>query len=393
MNRNTTAAVMADDANYIAHTYSRAPVVFVRGQGSRLWDADGREYIDCGSGIAVTSFGIADEQWQAAVSAQAAAVQHVSNLYHTAPQARLAAMLCEATGMQKVFFGNSGAEANECAIKAMRKYSSDKYGPGRHTILTLKHSFHGRTLATLAATGQDAFHKHFGPFPEGFDYIEPGDTAALAARLKQGDCCGMLVELVQGESGVRVVDKQWIQVAAQLCRQWDVLFAVDEVQTGNGRTGTLYAWQQYGIRPDLFTTAKGLAGGLPLGACVFAASTADVLGPGDHGSTFGGNPVCAAGAISILERIDAALLEKVKQKGEYLRRRLENAPGIADVSGLGLMLGFSAQKPAAQVAAECRGKGLLVLTAHDRVRLLPALNIPHHLLEQAADILQEVCKP
>ena len=333
MNRNTTAAVMADDANYIAHTYSRAPVVFVRGQGSRLWDADGREYIDCGSGIAVTSFGIADEQWQAAVSAQAAAVQHVSNLYHTAPQAR------------------------------------------------------------LAATGQDAFHKHFGPFPEGFDYIEPGDTAALAARLKRGDCCGMLVELVQGESGVRVVDRQWVQVAAQLCRQWDVLFAVDEVQTGIGRTGTLYAWQQYGIRPDLFTTAKGLAGGLPLGACVFAASTADVLGPGDHGSTFGGNPVCAAGAISILERIDAALLEKVKQKGEYLRRRLENTPGIADVSGLGLMLGFSAQKPAAQVAAECRGKGLLVLTAHDRVRLLPALNIPHHLLEQAADILQEVCKP
>lgn len=381
--------IRALDRTYIANTYDRYDPVLVSGQGSIVFDDAGRRYIDMGTGIAVNAFGIADPVWAAAVAEQAGRIQHACNKYYTGPQALLAERLCARTGMRKVFFGNSGAEANECALKVARKYGSDRYGTARPNIITLENSFHGRTIATLAATGQAAMHRHFGPFPDGFQYAPAGDVAALE-RLFDGTVCGMLIELVQGEGGVNVLDPGYVRAVERLCRENDALFMIDEVQTGNGRTGTLYAYQGYGVEPDVVTTAKGLAGGLPIGATLLGARAADVLKSGDHGSTFGGNPVCAAAALSILDRIDQALLADVRKKGAYLKETLSAAAGVKSVTGLGLMLGVEAEKPAADIVRRCMERGVLALTAKNKVRLLPALNIPFELLAEAAEIIKGV---
>ena len=380
--------IIEEDKKYIAGTYARFPVAFKEGKGSRLYDYDGREYVDCGSGIAVNIFGVNDEEWKNAVIAQMNSIQHASNLYYTKPQADLARLLCEKTGAEKVFFGNSGAEANECAIKAARKYGEIKYGADRKQIITLKESFHGRTLATLAATGQDAFHKYYGPFPEGFVYTEPtieGVEACMNERT-----CAVMIECIQGESGVNVLDKNFVQAVEKLCRERDIIFICDEVQTGNGRTGRLYAYQAYGVSPDIVTTAKGLGGGLPIGACMLFEKCAGVFGHGDHGSTFGGNPVVCAGAYSILSRIDEKLLQSVREKGEYFREGLKKIDGVKEVTGMGLMIGIHTDKPAAEVANECMKRGLLVLTAHSNVRLLPPLTISKDDIDFALKILNEV---
>lgn len=380
--------IIEEDKKYIAGTYARFPVAFKEGKGSRLYDYDGREYVDCGSGIAVNIFGVNDEEWKNAVIAQMNSIQHASNLYYTKPQADLARLLCEMTGAKKVFFGNSGAEANECAIKAARKYGEIKYGADRKQIITLKESFHGRTLATLAATGQDAFHKYYGPFPEGFVYADPtieGVEACMNERT-----CAVMIECIQGESGVNVLDKDFVQAVEKLCRERDIIFICDEVQTGNGRTGRLYAYQAYGVSPDIVTTAKGLGGGLPIGACMLFEKCAGVFGHGDHGSTFGGNPVVCAGAYSILSRIDEKLLVSVREKGEYFREGLKKIDGVKEVTGMGLMIGIHTDKPAAEVANECMKRGLLVLTAHSNVRLLPPLTISKDDIDFALKILNEV---
>lgn len=380
--------IIEEDKKYIAGTYARFPVAFKEGKGSRLYDYDGREYVDCGSGIAVNIFGVNDEEWKNAVIAQMNSIQHASNLYYTKPQADLARLLCERTGAEKVFFGNSGAEANECAIKAARKYGEIKYGADRKQIITLKESFHGRTLATLAATGQDAFHKYYGPFPEGFVYADPtieGVEACMNERT-----CAVMIECIQGESGVNVLDKNFVQAVEKLCRERDIIFICDEVQTGNGRTGRLYAYQAYGVSPDIVTTAKGLGGGLPIGACMLFEKCAGVFGHGDHGSTFGGNPVVCAGAYSILSRIDEKLLVSVREKGEYFREGLKKIDGVKEVTGMGLMIGIHTDKPAAEVANECMKRGLLVLTAHSNVRLLPPLTISKDDIDFALKILNEV---
>ena len=374
------------DIEYIANTYGRFDVALASGSGVTYTDEDGKQYIDFGSGIAVNTFGTCDSEWIAAVTSQMKQMGHVSNLYYSAPQAKLAQMLCEKTGMKKVFFGNSGAEANECALKIARKYGEPT---GRSTIVTLKSSFHGRTIATLAATGQDKFHEHFGPFPLGFQYIAPGDAQELSAALTSGQVCGVLMEVVQGEGGVNVLDKAYVQLASKLCRENDVLLMADEVQTGNGRTGKLYGYMHYDIQPDVITTAKGLAGGLPMGACLIGEKAEQVLGKGDHGSTFGGNPICAAGAVNVLSRLTEELLADVTAKGEYIRQELQGYPGVKYITGLGLMLGIATEKPNGQIAADCLKDGLLVLTAKDKVRLLPPLNISFDELKQGIAILKK----
>ena len=379
------------DAAYVAHTYKRFPVQIVSGQGSIVKDDQGKEYIDLGSGIAVTSFGIGDEQWKQAVMDQMNQVQHMSNLYYTEPCARLAQMLCQKTGMKKVFFCNSGAEANECAIKTARKYASDKYGPERYTIITLKNSFHGRTITTLAATGQEHYHELFQPLTPGFQHTAAEDVQELKDLIDQQPTAAVMIECVQGEGGVIPLSKAYVQAVAEICKEKDILLIVDEVQTGNGRTGQLYAYMHYGIQPDIVSTAKGLGGGLPLGAALLGDKVENVLGFGDHGSTFGGNPVCCAGALSVLSRLDEAFLQEVREKSAYLFDTFKDAPGVEAATGLGLMIGLKTKKPAGQVLAACMEKGVLCLTAKDKVRLLPALNIPMDTLKQAADIIKAVC--
>ena len=379
------------DREYIANTYARFPVEIASGKGSLLYSPEGKRYIDMGSGIGVTAFGSGDETWKEAVIAQLGKVQHTSNLYYTEPCARLAKLLCQRTGMKKVFFGNSGAEANECAIKAARKYAAEKKGPEYHTIITLVNSFHGRTLTTLAATGQDHYHELFQPLTPGFAYAEPGDLEGLRKLALETKAAAVMVECIQGEGGVRVVDPDFLRGAAEFCREQDILLIVDEVQTGNGRTGRLYAYMNFGITPDIVSTAKGLGGGLPLGACLLGEKVQDVFHPGDHGSTFGGNPVCCAGALSILERLDDAFLAEVRAKGDCIRSALTGAPGVEYLSGLGLMVGVKTVKSAAEVVAKCNERGVLCLTAKDKVRLLPALNIPMDLLEEAIAVLKDVC--
>lgn len=377
------------DSQYVAHTYARAPVTFVRGEGCHLYDEAGKSYIDMGSGIAVSALGYGDEGWVAAVSAQAGQLAHASNLYHTAPQALLAQRLCERTGMKRVFFGNSGAEANECAIKAARRYSALKHGENvRPVILTLENSFHGRTLATLAATGQDVFHHDFGPFPEGFRHIPANDVAALKTALDVGDVCALLIETIQGEGGVCCLTEEYIQAARELTEARDILLMVDEVQTGNGRTGKLYSYQHFGILPDVVSTAKGLAGGLPMGACLLGEKTADVLTPGTHGSTFGGNPVCAAAALYVQDRLTDELMAEVTQKGEWVRAELAQLPGVT-VSGRGLMLGVESGKPAGALVSDLLSRGVVALTAKTKLRLLPPLTIPWSDLKQAVSIIKE----
>ena len=380
------------DGKYVAGTYARFPVVLKEGKGSLIWDEDGNEYIDMGSGIAVNAFGVADETWAAAVTAQLGKLQHCSNLYFSEPCAKLAAELCERTGMKKVFFGNSGAEANECAIKAARKYAADKYGPERHKIVTLINSFHGRTIATLTATGQDAMHKDFNPLLPGFLYTPANDCEALKALVAgHDDIAAFMFELVQGEGGVMPLEQGFVDCMVEIAKERDILLVCDEVQTGNGRTGSLYAWMQYGFKPDIMSTAKGLGGGLPIGACLFGEKTEHTLAAGDHGSTFGGSPAVCAGALTILARIDDALLADVKAKSTYLFETFKGKPGIKNVSGMGLMIGLETEKPAGEIVAECMKNGVLVLTAHGRVRLLPALNIPMELVKKAAEVIVAAC--
>lgn len=376
---------------YMAKTYNRAPVQLIRGAGSLAYDAGGNRYIDLGSGIAVNQFGIADPDWIQAVTAQLSCLQHTSNLYYSEPAARLAKILCERTGMERVFFSNSGAEANECAIKTARRRAYLTYGDASHsTIITLRGSFHGRTITTLSATGQDSFHTEFGPFTGGFVYTQPGDIEDLHRLADGGGCCAVMLETIQGEGGVNVLDAAYIQAVWELCQQRDMLLIVDEVQTGNGRTGSLYSYTHYGITPDIVTTAKGLAGGLPMGATLFGGRCADVLTPGSHGSTFGGNPVAAAGAVNIINRIDHELLSGVIQREKLIRDLLAGANGVIDVTGRGLMLGIQCAKPAGEIVAQAARAGVLALTAKDKVRLLPALNIPMELLQEAIEILKRV---
>ena len=383
--------IQSMDKEFIAGTYNRFPVTIVSGKGSLVYDENGKEYIDMGSGIGVTSFGIADDAWQQAIIQQISQVQHMSNLYYTKPCAELAKLLCEKTGMKKVFFSNSGAEANECAIKIARKYACDKYGAQRHIIVTLKNSFHGRTLTTLAATGQEHYHELFQPLTPGFASVEAGDLETLRYMATQGKVAGVLMECIQGEGGVLPVSKEFAEGLAELCQKEDILLMIDEVQTGNGRTGALYAYMNYGLKPDVVSTAKGLAGGLPLGATLLGEKTEHVLGFGDHGSTFGGNPVSCAAAMSILSRIDDGLLSQVKEKGDWLKETFTGADGIQEVTGMGLMLGLKTTKPAGEVARSCMEQGVLCLTAKDKLRLLPALNIPWAQIKKAADIILAAC--
>ncbi len=380
------------DQQYVANTYARFPVEIVSGKGSVVCDETGKEYIDMGSGIGVTAFGIADDAWKAAVIAQLGKLQHMSNLYYTEPCALLAQMLCEKTGMKKVFFCNSGAEANECAIKAARKYAAEKKGAEYFTVVTLKNSFHGRTLTTLAATGQDHYHELFQPLTPGFVHAAADDLEGTKALALESKAAAVMIECIQGEGGVIPLEKDYVQGLAAFCAENDILLLVDEVQTGNGRTGALYAYMNYGVTPDIVSTAKGLGGGLPLGATLFGEKTQGVLQNGDHGSTFGGNPVSCAGALSILSRIDDALLAEVREKSARVFSALEGAEGVEAVSGMGLMIGVKPVKPAGDVVRTCLENGVLCLTAKDKVRLLPALNIPAETLEKAIGILKEACK-
>lgn len=377
------------DSKYVAGTYARFGAVLTSGRGATLYDENGKAYIDFGSGIGVNIFGACDDVWVQAVEAQLQKIQHTSNLYYTEPCAELAELLCEKTGMQKVFFANSGAEANECAIKTARKYAFDKYGEAKKTIITLENSFHGRTLATLTATGQDSFHTMFGPFVPGFKYVPANDLAAMQ-NAADDSVCAIMMECVQGEGGVNVLEKDFVTGIEALCREKDILLIVDEVQTGNGRTGKLYAYEHFGITPDIVTTAKGLGGGLPIGACMLGEKVKDTLTPGSHGSTFGGNPIAAAGAVSILKRLDSALFQSVTEKGKKITSFLSGLKNVHSVSGMGLMLGVETAKAPAELANACLDKGLLVLTAKGRLRLLPPLNITDEELENGLHILKEV---
>ena len=382
--------VIKRDNEYVLHTYGRNPIVLEKGHGLHAEGPEGQQYLDFTSGIGVNSLGYCDLDWAEAVSQQAHKLQHTSNLYYTAPCGKLAKKLCKRTGMSKVFFGNSGAEANEGAIKAARKYSVDHYGKDRTTVITLVNSFHGRTIATLAATGQDRFHEHFGPFPAGFRYTPANDIPALEAILSTGKVCGLLMEMVQGEGGVIPLDPAFVKKAEGLSRANDILLMVDEVQTGNGRTGTLYAYEQFGIHPDVVTTAKGLAGGLPMGACLLGERCEHVLGKGDHGSTFGGNPICAAAALNVISRLNEDVFAGVKERAAYIRKELTGAPGVKSITGLGLMIGILPEnKTAAEVASACLQDGLMVLTAHEKVRLLPPLNISYEDLAAGLAILKK----
>lgn len=379
------------DQQYVANTYARFPLQLTGGKGSVVWDENGKEYIDLGSGIAVNIFGVVDEQWQDVVIRQLTKIQHTSNLYYTEPCVKLAQMLCERTGMRKVFFSNSGAEANEGAIKAARKYAADHYGGQRPTIVTLQHSFHGRTITTLAATGQDEFHHDFLPLTEGFSYADPADPESLKALVAKGDVGAIMFEAVQGEGGVLPLTKEFCDTMQQLAKANDILLIADEVQCGNGRSGELYAYMHYGLTPDIVTTAKGIGGGLPLGAVMLGEKVQNTLTAGTHGSTFGGNPVCCAGAVNIVSRLTPELMQEVLEKSDFIKSELAGAKGINSVTGLGLMLGLSVEKEAAEVVKGCMKKGVLVLKAHEKVRLLPALNIPWPLLKQAIAVLKQVC--
>ncbi|MBO5909684.1 MAG: acetylornithine/succinylornithine family transaminase [Clostridia bacterium] len=379
------------DKQFVANTYNRFDVELVSGKGSVFTDVNGKEYIDLGSGIGVTAFGACDEKWIEAVCNQASTLQHTSNLYYTKPCACLAQMLCEKTGFSKVFFSNSGAEANECAIKVARKYACEQKGSEYYTIITLNNSFHGRTLTTLAATGQEHFHTLFNPLTPGFVSID-AEVETLEAAISKYKAAAVMLECVQGEGGVIPLSEEFIKAVRRLCDEHNMLMLVDEVQTGNGRCGELYAYQCFDVMPDVVSTAKGLAGGLPLGATMLSKKVENILGFGDHGSTFGGNPVSCAAAISILERLDREFLDSVQKKSKLVFDTLAGAEGIISVTGKGLMLGIKTQKPAAEVVKACIADGVLCLTAKDKVRLLPALNIPEETLKKALEIIKKNCK-
>lgn len=381
------------DSTYLAQTYGRFNLALSHGKGCDVWDFEGNQYLDFTSGIGVNSLGWADESWLAAVISQASKLAHTSNLFYTEPCATLAKTLVEASGLKRVFFGNSGAEANEGAIKTARKYSNDKYGTGRSTVLSLVNSFHGRTISTLAATGQDVFHQHFFPFTDGFEYTEANNLEQLKARLEQkNDICAIIFEVVQGEGGVCSLDADYMKGVQALCQEKDLILIIDEVQTGIARTGTMFAYQQFGLQPDIITLAKGLGGGLPIGAFVLGEKVANTLGKSDHGSTFGGNPVSCAAANAVMAKIDNTFLADVARKGEKLKSALLGLPKVKSVSGLGLMIGveFEEGVKAADVVAKCIEKGVLFLTAKTKLRMLPPLIISDAQIEQGVAVLKEV---
>lgn len=379
------------DKEYIVGTYARFPLEIVRGKGSLVYDENGKEYIDLGTGIAVNTFGVADDEITQSVTDQMKKFSHTSNLYYSEPCAKLAEQLCLRTGMKKVFFSNSGAEANECAIKVARKYAADKKGADYCNIITLKNSFHGRTITTLAATGQDVFHKMFTPLTEGFLYAEANDIASVEKLVKANKCAAIMFEVVQGEGGVNPLQKDFVSALKELAEKEDILLIADEVQIGNGRSGKLYGYMNYGITPDIVSTAKGLAGGLPLGATLLSEKVENVLTAGTHGSTFGGNPVCCAAALNVLSRIDDNLLDGVNAKSKLIFDTLSTAKGIKSVSGMGLMIGIETEKDSGEILAECMKNGVLVLKAKTKIRLLPALNIPDELLKKALAVIINAC--
>lgn len=376
----------------VMHTYGRYDVVLEKGSERTCVDENGKEYIDFGSGIGTNSLGFCDDDWSEAVCKQVKSIQHTSNYYYTKVQADFAEKLCKTTGYSKVFFGNSGAEANECAIKLARKYSFDKYGKGRHNIVTLVNSFHGRTLCTLAATGQDVFHNYFFPFPEGFVYAKANDKADLESKLD--GACAVMMEFVQGEGGVNSLDKDFVDFVFDICAKKDILVIADEVQTGVGRTGKFLASEHFGVHPDITTLAKGLAGGVPVGACLASEKCAEVLTKGTHGSTFGGNPIACAGGNVVVDKVTApGFLDEVTAKGKYFREKLMELDEVESVSGIGLMIGIKLKTMnAGDVAAKALEKGLLVLTAKEKVRLLPPLNITYDEIDRGMGILKSILK-
>ena len=385
------------DDKYIAHSYGRFDVCLTKGKGSVLYDEDGKKYIDFTSGIGVNSFGICDEIWRDAVEEQLGKVQHTSNLYYTEPCAKLAKLLCEKSGMKNVFFSNSGAEANEGMIKLARKYSYDKYGEGRAEIVTLRNSFHGRTVTTLKATGQDKFHQYFFPFTEGFAYAEANNMDSIRANVNE-HTCAVMMELIQGEGGVMPLDQSFVQEVAAFCKERDLLLLVDEVQTGIGRTGSLFCFQQYGIKPDVVSMAKGLGGGVPIGAVMANTTCDEVLGPGTHATTFGGTPMCCASANAVLSEVTKPeFLQAVQEKGKYLEDKIMamGSDKVKGVRGLGLMVGIVVDaEQRAEIVAEIMDKGVLVLTAGTNViRLLPPLTISYEEMDEALAVMQSVlCK-
>ena len=385
-------SIKEKDQYYIANTYARFPIEIVSGKGSTVVDSDGKEYIDMGSGIAVNIFGMCDEEWTAAVAKQLTVCQHTSNLYYSAPCVKLAELLCEKTGMKKVFFGNSGAEANEGAIKTARKYAFEKKGKDYYKILTLNNSFHGRTITTLAATGQDVFHNDFLPLTEGFVYTDANDVEMLRKVVSENKLAAIMFETVQGEGGVVPLTQEFVNAIKDICEKEDILMIVDEVQTGNGRTGKLFGYMHYGIIPDIVTTAKGLGGGLPIGAVIMGEKTKDVLTSGTHGSTFGGNPVSCAGAVNVISRLTFGFLEEVNRKSKYIVDELKNADGVKSITGLGLMLGIETEKDASEVIKICQENGVLPIKAKNKVRLLPPLNITDDELIKAISVIKKAVK-
>lgn len=383
-------SIQVKDEMYVAHTYGRFPITLVKGQGCKLYDDEGKEYIDLTSGIGVNSLGHQHPKWVAAIQEQLDQLAHVSNLYYTKPCAELAEALCNCSSFKKVLFQNSGAEANEAAIKAARKYSYDHYGLTRNEIITLENSFHGRTITTLSATGQEHFHEFFHPFTGGFKYAKANDFNDLLSKISP-KTCAVMIEMIQGEGGVLPLDYDYVQKLARLCRESDILLIVDEVQTGMGRCGTMFAFEQYDIQPDIVTLAKGLGGGLPIGAVLFNHRSQNVLQPGNHGSTFGGNPIACAGANAVVKELNDEFLQEVKTKGEYIKERISKMNHVKAVNGLGLMRGVVLEDlKVNDVIKACMEKGLLVLSAKDKLRLLPPLTISMEELKQAMDILEEV---
>lgn len=384
--------IFEKDQSYVANTYARFPLCLKSGKGSVLYDESGKRYIDMSSGIAVNTFGVSDDEWRAAVINQLNTLQHTSNLYYTKPCADLAEILCNKTGLKKVFFSNSGAEANECAIKVARKYAADKKGKDYYKIITLKNSFHGRTVTTLAATGQDVFHNDFQPLTDGFVYVTANDIKDLNEKVENEKIAAIMFEFVQGEGGVMPLKPDFVNAIFEIAAKNDILTIADEVQTGNGRTGSLYAFMNYGVLPDIVSTAKGLGNGLPLGATMLSEKVKDVLTAGTHGSTFGGNPVACAGAISVINRIDDSLLSEVKEKSDYIFNELKGAKGVKGVSGMGLMIGIETEKDASEVIKYCMDNGVLPIKAKTKVRLLPALNIGWDDLKTAIEIIKKGCE-
>ena len=376
------------DQQYIMHTYGRYDVALAKGKGAVAYDEDGKRYIDVSSGIGVNSLGYCDDGWVQAVTAQAQTIQHMSNYFYSAQASQLAEKLCTLTNMSKLCFGNSGAEANECAIKIARKYSFDKYGDARNEIITLRNSFHGRTVTTLSATGQDVFHNYFFPFTDGFSFVEAGDMDALKAAVTDKTCAVML-ELIQGEGGVNILDKDYVKALVAYCNDNDILVIIDEVQTGVARTGKLFAFQNYGVQPDLFTAAKGLGGGLPIGVCVCGEKLSGVMTPSTHGSTFGANPVVCAGANYVIDTVsNEAFLQDVREKGDYLEQQLRTIPAVKNVRRMGLMVGIEIEQDAHDIAAKCVQNGLLIITAKDVLRMLPPLTITKENIDEAINILK-----